>query len=69
LAEQKPDEYCNSREIPKGFNLHTIFNREADIDWLKEKVTWLFETAGVPLPPFGYEQMTLSDFEPYIFSP
>lgn len=56
LAEQKPDEFCNLKEISQGFNRHMIFHRAADIDWLKEKVTWLFKTAGVPLPPFEHEQ-------------
>lgn len=68
LAEQMPDEYCNLKEIPEGFNRHTIFNREADIEWLKEKVTWLFETAGIPLPPFEYEQISLSDFRAYLLA-
>lgn len=68
LAEQKPDEYCNLKEIPQGFNRRTIFNRDADIDWLKEKITWLFETAGVPLPPFEYEQTALSDLGPYLLA-
>ncbi len=61
LADQKPDEYCNLQEIPEGFNRQTIFNREADIVWLKEKVTWLFEGAGVLLSQFEYEQTSLSD--------
>lgn len=68
LAEQMPDEYCNLKEIPEGFNRHTIFNREADIEWLKEKVTWLFETAGIPHPPFEYEQTSLSDLRPYLLA-
>ncbi|MCI0555572.1 MAG: hypothetical protein L0287_31895 [Anaerolineae bacterium] len=68
LAEQKADEYCNLKEIPKGSNHRTIFNRDADIDWLKEKVTWLFETAGVPLPPFEYEQTSLSNPEPFLLA-
>jgi len=68
LAEQKPDEYCNLKEILQEFNRRTIFNRDADIDWLKEKVTWLFETAGVLLPPFGYEQTSLSDLGPYFLA-
>ena len=68
LAEQKPDEYCNLNEIPKGSNHRTIFNRDADIAWLKEKVTWLFETAGVLLPPFEYEETSLSNPEPYLLA-
>jgi hypothetical protein len=68
LVDQKPDEYCNLKEIPEGFNRHTIFNRNADIAWLKEKVTWLFETAGVLLRPFEYEQTSLSDLGPYLLA-
>lgn len=68
LAEQMPDEYCDVKEIPEGLNRHTIFNREADIEWLKEKVTWLFEAAGVLLPPFEYEQIFLSDLRPYLLA-
>ena len=68
LAQQEPDEYCNLQQIPEGFNRRTIFNRDADIDWLKEKVTWLFAEAGVPLPPFEYEQAALSEIGPYILA-
>ena len=68
LAEQKPDEYCNLKEIPEGLNRHTIFNRNADIEWLREKVTWLFEAAGVPCPPFEYEQTSRSDLRPYLLA-
>jgi len=53
LADQKPDEYCN---LPRGCaDRRTIFNREADIKWLKQKITWLFAKAGVPLLPFEFE--------------
>jgi hypothetical protein len=68
LADQMPDEYCNLDDIPAGFNRCTIFNRDADIEWLKEKIAWLFAEAGVPLPPFEYEQAALSDIGPYILS-
>ena len=68
LADQKPDEYCNLMDIPQGFHRRTIFNRDADIEWLKEKVTWLFAEAGVPLPPFEYEQAVLSEIGPYILT-
>ena len=68
LADQKPDEYCNLMDIPQGFHRRTIFNRDADIEWLKEKVTWLFAQAGVPLPPFEYEQAALSDIGPYLLA-
>ncbi len=68
LADQKPDEYCNLMDIPQGFHHRTIFNRDADIEWLKEKVTWLFAEAGVPLLPFEYEQAALSDIGPYLLA-
>lgn len=68
LADQKPGEYCNLQEIPEGFNRRTIFNRDADIEWLKAKITWLFEQAGVPLLPFEYEQAPLSQIGPYILA-
>jgi len=55
-------------DIPKGFNRRTIHNRDADIEWLKEKVTWLFWEAGVPLPPIVYEQAALSELGPYILA-
>ncbi len=50
LADQRPGEFCNLTDIPQGFHRRTIFNRKADLEWLKEKVTWLFSRAGVPLP-------------------
>ena len=56
LADQKPDEYCNLKEIPAGINRQSILNRSEDIEWLKEKVTWLFQTAGVSLPPFEHAE-------------
>jgi hypothetical protein len=68
LAEQKPDEFCDLSEIPQGEKRRTIFNREADIEWLKEKITWLFEKAGVPLLPFEYEQAPLSQLGPYLLA-
>ena len=68
LADQKPDEYCNLTDIPDEFRRRTIFNRDADIEWLKEKVTWLFAEAGVPLLPFEYKQAALSEIGPYILA-
>jgi hypothetical protein len=68
LADQKPNEYCDLREIPQGFNRQTIFNRATDIEWLKEKVAWLFETADVPLPPFEYEQTLQSHLGSYLLA-
>ena len=67
LAEQKPDMYCELPEIPRS-DRRTIFNRDADIEWLQAKVAWLFEQAGVPLPPFEYEQAPLSQIGPYILA-
>jgi hypothetical protein len=40
LADQKPGEY----------NRQSIANREADIEWLVDKIAWLFEKAGVVMP-------------------
>jgi hypothetical protein len=37
---------------PREYNRENITNREDDIEWLKEKVSWLFAEAGVPLPQF-----------------
>ena len=68
LAEQKPDEFCDLSEIPHGEKRRTIFNRDADIEWLQEKVAWLFEQAGIPLLPFEYEQAPLSQLGPYILA-
>jgi hypothetical protein len=41
LADHKPGEY----------NRQAIANREADIEWLVDKIVWLFEKAGVVMPP------------------
>jgi hypothetical protein len=68
LADQKPDEYCNLTDIPHDFGRRTIFNRDADIAWLKEKTAWLFAEAGVPLPPFHYKQAALSEIGPYLLA-
>lgn len=64
LADQKPDEYTQSMHLSLNDHRRTIFNRDADIEWLKEKVTWLFAEAGVPLLPFEYEQAALSQTGP-----
>lgn len=42
LADHKPHQY----------NRENITNREHDVEWLKEKVCWLFAEAGVLIPPF-----------------
>lgn len=64
LADQMPEEYCDQEDGRR----RTIFNRDADIEWLKEKTAWLFAEAGVPLPPFAYEQAAPSDIGPYILA-
>ncbi len=33
-----------------------------------EKVTWLFQRAGVPLPPFSYELAPVTDRRPFILA-
>jgi hypothetical protein len=68
LADQKPDEYSQRTNHSPHNNQRTIFNRDADIQWLKEKITWLFAEAGVPLLPFAYEQAPLSQLGPYILA-
>ena len=68
LADQKPHEYCGLQEIPHGLHRRTIFNREADIEWLKEKVAWLFGEAGVPLPPFEHEPSVSTRSESYLLT-
>jgi hypothetical protein len=62
LADQMPDKYSNPPIIPKGIKRQSIvkeqttfFNREQDVNWLKKKIAWLFEKAGVLLLPFEYE--------------
>lgn len=68
LADQKPDEYCNLTAIPHDFHRRTIFNRDTDIEWLKEKITWLFAKAQVPLLPFECRQAPLSEIGPYLLA-
>lgn len=68
LADQKPDEYTQSMNLSLNDHRRTIFNRDEDIEWLKEKVTWLFAEAGVPLLPFEYEQAALSEIGPYVLA-
>jgi hypothetical protein len=68
LAEQKPNEFSQEMNLALDDNRRTIFNRDADIEWLQEKITWLFEEAGVPLLPFQYEQAPLSQIGPYILA-
>lgn len=65
LADQKPDEYCNLTDIPASLQRRTIFNRDADIAWLKEKISWLFKEAAVSPLPFMYRQAPLSEIGAY----
>ena len=58
LAEQKPDEYSQTTNIILNDKLQSIFNRTEDIEWLQEKITWLFAEAGVPILPFECEHAT-----------
>jgi hypothetical protein len=37
---------------PPNHKGNYLVNRPEDINWTKEKVRWLFEQAGVPLPEF-----------------
>ncbi|PWB76302.1 MAG: hypothetical protein C3F07_03805 [Anaerolineales bacterium] len=68
LADQKPGEFCSLTDIPPDLRRRTIFNRDADIEWLKVKVAWLFRQADVPLPPFAYKQAALSGIGPYLLA-
>ena len=68
LADQKPNEYTQSTNLALNDHRRTIFNRDADIEWLKEKVTSLFAEAGVPLLPFEHEQAALSEIGPYVLA-
>jgi hypothetical protein len=68
LTDQKPNEYCDLNDIPRGEKRRTIFNRDDDIEWLKDKVAWLFEQAGIPLLPLKYEQAPLARLGPYILA-
>ena len=58
LAEQKPDQYDRTN----------IINRDDDLEWLKEKVTWLFSEAGAPLPPFDTESKGEARSAPYLLA-
>lgn len=58
LAEQKPDQYDRTN----------IINRDDDLEWLKEKVTWLFSEAGVSLPPFDTESKGEARSAPYLLA-
>ena len=68
LAEQKPHEYGDWREIPPGETRLTIFNRAQDIEWLKQKIARLFALADVSLLPFAYEPAPLAQPGPYFLA-
>ncbi|MFZ1042164.1 MAG: hypothetical protein WAN58_12740 [Anaerolineales bacterium] len=55
LANQVPDQYSDRAGIPTGSQRQSIHNREQDIEWLQQKITWLFEMAGTQLLQFKYE--------------
>lgn len=61
LMDQKPDEYCPHQEPAAGDTRATIYNRPDDLEWLKEKVAWLFGQAGLPLPPLVHDPLPESD--------
>ena len=65
LAGQFPECYTDLNEPPRGDNRRTIYNRDEDIAWLQEKITWLFREAGVDMPPFDYEPAPLADLGSY----
>jgi len=65
LADQLPEHYTNLDEPPRGDNRRTIYNRDEDVAWLQEKVSWLFREAGVDMPPFEYEPVPLLSMGPY----
>jgi hypothetical protein len=65
LADHKPGEYSRQAELPPGAKRRTIHNRDADIHWLIEKITWLFEKAGLDLPPCEYEPAKFSQIGPH----
>ena len=49
LRDRYPDKYTGHPLVNKRAS---IYNRSDDLKWLKKKVAWLFERAGVPLLPF-----------------
>jgi hypothetical protein len=54
LRDQQPRRYPGYR---------SVVNRTADLVWLMEKVAWLFEKAGMSLPPIYYEEAQPSVME------
>ena len=68
LVDQKPGDFTQSRIISSGDSHRTIYNREEDIAWLKEKVHWLFAETGVPLMPIEYDPEPLWEPHPHILA-
>ena len=60
--------YALAEQKPKQYDRNSIVNRDDDIEWLKEKVTWLFAEAGVPLIPFDTEPGTEARSMPYLLA-
>ena len=65
MADQLPEHYTNLHEPLRGDNRRTIYNRDEDIAWLHEKVSWIFREAGIAMPPFEYEPAPLLSMGPY----
>jgi len=65
LMEQKPQEFRPHLEATPGDSRPSAYNRPEDLEWLKEKITWLFAQAAVDLPPFMHD--TLPDSDPIRF--
>jgi hypothetical protein len=68
LAEHKPEQYLELFDIPEGEERRSILNRSEDIAWLKEKVTWLFEQAKVPILPFAHVEIQIPQPVPFILA-
>jgi len=60
LADQMPDQFSNLAKVSKESVRQSIHNREKDLEWLKQKVAWLFERASVLLLPFEEDQDSLA---------
>jgi hypothetical protein len=43
--------YALADQSSGKYNRQSIVNRETDIEWLVDKIAWLFEKAGVVMPP------------------
>lgn len=54
LRDQQPRRYPSYRGV---------VNRPEDIAWIMDKIAWLFEKAGMSLPPIYYEETQPSTVE------